>query len=253
MGNPNRGREKKRKGKDRRRFRQSVSLAYTGNKFKTKELVQVHLRAELGIYETFVMTDRELTDRIVHSALEKLILRMRKGPQPPVEEEESVRHVEGEEDELVISNLRRNWQDLFETEPRPSRDTLVGVLRTILRSVELWKSASPTSRGYLRHIEGFLTKSLGVSVKKYSPGHTPQPEPEESRLLVIGRRWCRDADQQAAVEFRELAEHMMTSGQADETIEVCQQLIGEACDLEVTSTLSVLSLKARESLRIAMG
>ena len=82
MGRPNRRREKRRNTKQRRGSGKPVSLAYTGNKYKTEKLVEVHLRAELGIYESFVMTDRALTDRCVRSALERLILWMRKGPLP---------------------------------------------------------------------------------------------------------------------------------------------------------------------------
>ena len=40
------------------------SLAYTGNKFKTDELVPVFLSTETGIYESFVVTEQALTDAI---------------------------------------------------------------------------------------------------------------------------------------------------------------------------------------------
>src|SRR5205823_8540539 len=65
---------------------QPLALAYTGNKYKTDELVPVFHSTEVGIYETFVMTNRQLTDRTVASALQKLVEQMRQGSLPPFEE-----------------------------------------------------------------------------------------------------------------------------------------------------------------------
>ena len=60
------------------------SLAYHGQKYKTAEYVGVIHRTEVGIYETYVMTNRTLTDDEVEADLERLILRMREGPLPPL-------------------------------------------------------------------------------------------------------------------------------------------------------------------------
>jgi hypothetical protein len=101
---------------------------------------------------------------------------------------------------------------LFEEQPRPSRDPLVGVLRTILGSVDTWKSVSPTSRGHLSFLEGFVGK-LGVSVQECGPDLRPLPESEvgddddrSEELLSLGERWCRFGDQDARGDFLELAD-----------------------------------------------
>jgi hypothetical protein len=157
--------DQKRKAKlarEARRSRPQSDLAYHGNKYKTEELVTVFMRTELGIYESWVMTDRELTDRDVEAALEKLVLQMRRGPLPAFADGTAA-PVGAEATDLIIWNIRRNWHDLFQEEPRPSVDKLTGVLRTILGSVETWSSPSPTARGYLHYIEGFLKKA-GVNV-----------------------------------------------------------------------------------------
>lgn len=253
MGKRNRrNRAKKRKPKPAARAGKRVSLAYGGNKYKTEELVQTLFHAEVGIYESFVMTDRKLTDHTVESALERLILRMRKGPLPSFAETPMVEHVESKEEDLVIWNVRRNWEELSQKEPRPSRDNRIGVLRTILGSVEVWKSVSPASRGYLSYLEGFL-KEMGVSVERCSPDSEPMPGPDDDELLLIGRAWCRNADPEAAAEFRERAKYMIRSGQAERVVEVCQQLMGETGESEAMPELSMFSILAQHSLRTAMG
>jgi len=253
MGRRNRRKPgKKRKAKRADHRGKGMSLAYTGNKYRTEALVRVHFLTEVGIYESFVMTDRKLTDYTVGSALEQLIRRMRSGPLPDLEDTSTVDHMEGEDEQLVIWNIRRNWQELFEEEPRPSRDNLVGVVRTILGSVELWRSASPTSRSYLRYVEGFLQK-MGVSVEAFSPDFNPIGTPDEDDLLLIGRAWCHEGDSRGASEFKERVEYLLRSGNAEEVIEVCQQLIGEAPGSPAVPVLSAFSILAHRSLRTSMG
>ena len=253
MGKKNRPkRAKKHKAKRADRRTGSGSLAYHGNKYKTKDLAQIHFHAEVGIYESFVMTDRTLTDRTVTSAVEKLILQMRKGPLPELGDTSTVSLVKGEEEDFVVWNIRRNLQQLSETEPRATRDNVIGVLRTILGSVEVWRSASPTSRGYLRYIEGFLQKA-GVCVEAYPPDSGPPEEPEEEDLLLVGRAWCHEGDPEAACEFRERAEYLLHCGEAQRVAEVCQQLLGQAPDLDCAAELSALAIQAQESLHMSMG
>lgn len=253
MGKRNRrSRDKKRKTKRTDRAGKRASLAYRGDKYRTKELVKTLMKAEVGIYETFVMTDRKLTDRTVESAVEKLVLQMRRGSLPDFSDTSTVDAVEGEEENLVIWNIRRNWQQLFGTEPAPSHDSQIGVLRTILGSIDVWKSVNPKSRGYLRRLEGFL-RGLGVSVQKCSLDGEPLEEPEDEELLCIGRDWCHHQDPEAAAAFKNLAEYMIRSGEADTVVEVCQQLIGESPSSRAFPELAALSVRAQQSMLDSMG
>lgn len=163
--------KKQKKAKRDRRAARPVSLAYRGNKYKTEELIPVIFNAEVGIYEAFVATGRRLTDHAVRSALEDLIWQLRRGTLPPLQEEMGFG---GEPEEFIIWRIRSSWRHLFQTEPEPGRDTLIGVLRTILGSIEARGSISPTSRGYLDYIEGFLNEA-GVSVQQCSPEEVRRP------------------------------------------------------------------------------
>jgi hypothetical protein len=241
--------------KEKRRARSSQSLAYHGKQFKTDELVSTWMHTEIGIYETYIMTDRKLVDQTVASALETLIRKMRTGSLPPLTETDEVHYDVGREDDLVIENIRRNWATHFATEWQPPKDKLIGVLRTILGSLETMKSAGPRSQSYLKHIAGFLTKKLGVSVKSFSSDMQPLPEPEEDDLVHLGRKWDSDGDLDARAELFELATELMRDGQSRRVIDACHLLIGEISDpsSEVVVELMGLSSNAQKSLVTAMG
>ena len=95
MAKDKRSRDQKRKAKLTERARKGPpaaqsSLAYSGNKYKTNDLIPVIMRTETAVYEAYVLTDREITDHIVRAALEKLVLQMRAGPLPPLVEGDTV-------------------------------------------------------------------------------------------------------------------------------------------------------------------
>ncbi len=162
-------RKKRERGIDRQR--EQLPSPYTGNKYRTEELVLIHFHTEIGIYESFMMSDRQMTDQTVRSALQTLILQMRRGSLAPLETREDDAHDTytdiGDDRDMIIWNVRRKWRHLFQTQPDPGRDKLIGVLRTILGSIDVWGSIDPNSRGYLHYIEDFLNNA-GVHVEAYS-------------------------------------------------------------------------------------
>ncbi len=161
--------EKKRKAERQRRRQKTEPLAYRGNKYKSDKLVPVVYHTELGIYESFVMSEREMTDHDVRAALEWLIRGIR-GRTIAVPRQQPPNDCTEEEPagSMILWNIRRQWDECFEEVPFPGRDTLIGVLRTILGSIEVWGNVSPTSRGYLRYLEGFMGK-LGVHCREVPP------------------------------------------------------------------------------------
>jgi hypothetical protein len=174
--------QKKRKAKqiEKRRSRQQVSLAYHGNKYKTKELVHVHLETETAIHECDVMTER-LTDHDVRKALETLIMQLRSGRLPEIDRKKPLKVGPDDRSELVLWNVRGHWDHYFHENPHPGRDKLVGVLRSILGSIETWGHPGATSRGYLDFLEDFLD-DVGVEVKQVPAKDLP-PEVDMPWLL----------------------------------------------------------------------
>ena len=224
--------QKRRKRKELQRRRRAALQElrpYYGNKYKKEKYILAMMEAETGIYETYVMTDRKLTDRDVEAGLKRLIRELRSGPYQPAEERDEVEVKPGGEIELLHWNIKRNWDDLFTKQPRHSNAELAGILRTILASIETWSTPSPNSRGYLNYIEGFLTKA-GVRVERIYPEDEEWEEGEmsdEEYLLDLGLEWLDTRDETVKREFFEEAEAMLDEGQAEEVINVCQYLIGQ--------------------------
>ena len=252
---PHDRKRKKKLEEKKRKARQAESLAYMGEKYKKDKLIPTWMYTEISIYETYVITDRKIFDQTVVSALETLIRKMRRGALPSLPETAEIRYELGKEEDLLIENIRRGWANHFATEWRPPTDDLIGVLRTILGSIKKVRAPGPRSQSYMRHIAGFLTKKLGVSVKAFSADRKPLPEPEEDELVRLGHQWNMDGNQETRTEFFELATHLMRNGQASRVIDACHLLTGEVSDpsSEVAAELIVLIQQARESLITAMS
>lgn len=167
MPKPSRDQKRKKKLEERnRRSRQVMSLAYEGQKYKTEELAPVWFHSETGIYQAFVMTDRKLLDQTVFAAVEKLILKLRAGTVSSDSEPGELHYQVGQEEELVLEMIQRNWAVYFGAADRPAKDDLIGVLRSILGTILLYKEPGPRSQRYLLYIEGFLSKKGGVFAAK---------------------------------------------------------------------------------------
>jgi hypothetical protein len=250
-----RSRDQKRKAKLKKRAErshQNESLAYHGNKYKTVEYVRIMLDTETAIYEAFVISGREMTDDEVEAALGRLILGMREGTLRPLPEDGVLSRAEGEDEEFIVANIRRHWRTFAESEPLPRGADLIGVLRTILHSLEIWRSQSMHSQGYLRYLEGFLKKS-GVSVRRVTEDLEPLPEPEEDPLLPLGRAWAVGGDREAGAAFKDQAYHLIEAGDAERIIGVAQQLIGESDDPGRQAELSAIALRGHRASRTEMG
>jgi hypothetical protein len=248
-------RDQRRKAKLRKRaerFRKHESLAYAGSKYKTDEYAPLFFRTEVGIYESYVMCDRELTDDEVEAAIERMVIQMRQGSLPPLSETGTLTLTDGGEEDLVIANIRRNWRIMAEAETLPGRDDLIGMLRTILHSIQVWRSQSLHSQGYLRYVEGFM-KKLGVSVRRVTPDLEPIPEPDEDPLLALGRAWVAEGDTAAEVEFADRVEALLRTGAAERAIDVCQQLLGETEDMAVVPRLQEFAVRGHRALKTEMG
>jgi hypothetical protein len=168
------------------------SMAYYGHKYKAAEYVPIIHRTEIGIYESYVISDGSLTDDDVESGIEQLIGQIRAATLPRLSEHSqaatSDQTEETQEEELLIWNIRRNWQIFAEVNSLPARDDLIGVLRTILSSVETRRSMALHPQGYLRFLEGFM-KETGVRVAKVAPDRLPRGLVEEVRQRSLTQPW----------------------------------------------------------------
>jgi hypothetical protein len=254
MGKKKLSHDQKRKAKLAKKMAKvphTISLAYEGNKYKTDELVPLFHQTEIGILEAFNVTDKRITDRTVRKALEKLVTQMRNGALPPLPDSDIIEKQadDNADQELLANFIRRKWQNLAGTGFVASSGSKIGVLRTILSSIETWSTGGKESRGYLAYIEGFLKRVGSLDIEEFEADEIEEDYEEESALLALGRDWYYDEDQDAAADFKQLAEQSIKDGETDYVVEVCQQLIGECMDdKEIVATCSTLSIRAQEAM-----
>ena len=97
------------------------SLAYHGHKYKNAAYIPILHGTETGIYETFITSDRTMTDNEVEAELERLILQMRQGPLPPLGASEPDGPAAEGSESLIALNIRRHWQTLEERQAATRR------------------------------------------------------------------------------------------------------------------------------------
>ncbi len=251
-----RAQKRKKKLQKQSRGQSRRSLAYHGNKYRGERHVMALMRAETGILETYVMTDRELTDRQVEVALTKFIGALRRHGYQPAEHRDIVTVEPETYVDLVIWSIRRNWDDLFHKQSRHSRAELVGILRTILGSLETWSTPSPESRGYLNYIEGFLAQG-GIHPHLAPVDEEREKEPEspsdEELLFDLGQAWLETESDWARDRFFKKGQAMLDGGQADAIINVCQRLIGHRTEEALVEALRPLLQPAYRQLGVPYG
>lgn len=129
--------------------------------------------AEMGIREADVASQRRLTDREVQQKLAQLIELLRHGPLELQNFDEPVEVTHGQEADLIIRFISRNWQQRFGGDAGVGRDNQIGILRTILGSIETHRSSS--GRGYLTFLESFLRKAgVRISMSEEQPPSLPR-------------------------------------------------------------------------------
>jgi hypothetical protein len=228
-------RDQKRKQKLAKRAKSQAECIqpYVGTKYKSERFVEPLMRAEMGIYESYVMTDRQLTDAEVVASLEYLIRRLRGEQVEPPAQNPQTDGEDGQPEDLTAWRIQAHWDEFFADHPRPSNADLAGVLRTILNSVDVWSHRGPSARGYLHYLEGFMGK-LGFEVEvlrgdeevdlEGEPGD--DVESREQVLTQLGEAWISSRDAAAKREFDAEAKALLDEGRPGLVLEVCERLIG---------------------------
>lgn len=203
MGKKNRPKlEKKRKAlKKQRKARvdrhgvQPLVTAYSGNKYRTADLVPLHLATESGIHEADVLLESELTDAEVAEAIQRLVVLIRSGHMPDLHNQSYDTITGTEAADVVFARILARWQDAERKQALPGGETLVGVLRSILGSMETWKMAGRDTRGYLIYLTGFLKKA-GVDIRAI-----PAPADEaDDYLRSLLEQWKGELDDAAEAD-----------------------------------------------------
>ncbi len=162
MAKDRRSRDQKRKAKLTERKRgqgPAEPLAYDGKKYQADRWVPHVYQTELAIYEVLKLSQGHLTNDRVKTAFVQLIEQLRGGqPGPLAEGEPEVDFAAGKEVEFLIWNIRRHWRVLVEARGPVATGDLVGILRTLLNSIEAHGWNTGPARGYVSFLVGFMER-----------------------------------------------------------------------------------------------
>lgn len=211
----------------------------TQKNYRSPAYVETIMQAEIAVYEAFIVTDRQLTDRQVRTGLEDLMRELRMKGYAPAEAQETVEVNVDHPRDFLTWNIKAHWDGLFTRRPRFPEADLIGCLRTILDSISTWATPAADSRGYLYYLEGFMSK-LGVNVQLMAEDGAAveeEEETDESRLLELGQAWLKrdtDANWEA---FSAAVGKLLEARRPEPVIHVCQYLIGATGETEVIEDL----------------
>jgi hypothetical protein len=183
MAKDKRSRDQKRKAKLAARAHKHKSSAvepYEGARYRQPQWDSLVYATELAIYEVILMTDRKLTNDEAKQAFEDLVLQLRRGLSPTLGADDSQPVLEvGRAGDFLMWNIRRHWTEYFATESSVATSDLIGVLRTLLYSIEAHEWNTGRQRGYVAFIQNFL-EERGL----HRRAQLPLPPPGEAGLLT---------------------------------------------------------------------
>ena len=138
----------------------SAPTPYSGRKYQTERWVPLVYQTELAIYEAITLSRGRLTNKHVEVALVRLINDLRRGMPTALQDgEPEVPFAAGQEVEFLVWNIRRHWREPLDDEQPVSRDDRVGILRTLLHSIEAHGWNSGPNRGYVEFLASFLGRA----------------------------------------------------------------------------------------------
>jgi len=161
MAKDRRSRDQKRKAKlrkERKRQQLAAVTPYEGSKYQSEDWIPAVFRTELGIYEVLLDSNRTLSNRTVETALIDLVTDLRDGAPPFLTDDDDpdMEYSKETEREFLNWNIRRNWETLFdESGPIPNED-LIGILRTLLNSIQMHAWNTGPSMGYVHFLHNLM-------------------------------------------------------------------------------------------------
>lgn len=168
-------RDQKRKAKLTERSKKSrereVFQPYSGTRYHSDAWVPVVFATEKSIHDVIVESKRSVTNSHVKQALLLLIEHLhRGGPAVLGDGEPEVLFTSSAIPERVFFKIRQAWSSLADSGRVVVSADLIGILRTLLFSLEAHAFKTGESRGYVAFLEEFIPKfGVGAGVRTGYP------------------------------------------------------------------------------------
>jgi hypothetical protein len=180
MAKDKRSHDQKRKAKLAKRTQHQAAdvTPFEGKKYQAPRWALIVTQTEMGVYEVILWTGHRLTNQHAEAAFIQLVRQLRMGLSPMLAEgEPPVVYTPGNEPEFLIWNIRRNWSIHFEERGIVAVEDLIGILRTLLYSIEAHAWNTGPTKGYVHFIEGYMRR-LGAPRFIPPPPAPPPAAPE---------------------------------------------------------------------------
>lgn len=164
MGKDHRTSDQKRKAKlaaRARKQRNSADLTpYEGTKYQSSRWMPYVHSTEQGVFETIQLSQHRLTNKQVKEAFRTLIKQLHEGTSPVLAEDEpEMEFAKGDEVQFLVWAIRRHWTELFETQKPAGSADLIGILRTLLNSIDAHAWNTGPNKGYVAYLDSFMRRT----------------------------------------------------------------------------------------------
>jgi len=164
-----REKERQRLIKEQLRKRLQENLTpYSGHKYQQPAWVHAVFATEKAIYEIVMLSQRRLTNDHCKAAFERLIRMLHTAEQPELlPQDNRDRYVLDLTDDLpeaLAVMIRREWGFHVANYHPVAKADWIGILRTLLHSLEAHAWNTGPLKGYLHYLEGFMRGRLGMEV-----------------------------------------------------------------------------------------
>jgi hypothetical protein len=148
--------------------RQEVGvLPYGGERYRSDRWVGHIYATEKAVYETIQVFGPRLTNEHVRAVYVGLIEELRAGrPALLTEDDPDVEYVPGREIPYLAWMVRAHWTEFVFVHGPVAVEDWIGILRTLLHSLELHNSNTGSAWGYVAYLERFMRQvedSRGVN------------------------------------------------------------------------------------------
>jgi len=134
---------------------------YSGTKYQQEKWIPQVYETELAVYETILASGQTLTNEQVRQGFIQLIKQLRDGvPAALPDDAPKIVFSSGHEIDFLNWNIRRHWRMLFNDKGPVAMDDLVGILRTLLHSIQARGWHTGPSLGYVAFLQEFMQGGL---------------------------------------------------------------------------------------------